>query len=135
VPVLSQFFVIFGMLIFLSLGGHLALIRVVADSFETLPVGSFVSMADIGSIAAWGSQMFIGALRIALPAVTALLVANLAFGVMSRAAPTLNLFAVGFPVAMLLGFIILLVNIGAVAPLIGSLLSDALGRVAALANG
>lgn len=135
VPVLSQFFVILGMLIFLSLGGHLALIRVLAESFETLPVGRFVDIADIGGVAAWGSQMFVGAVRIALPAVTALLIANLAFGVMSRAAPTLNLFAVGFPVAMLLGFIVLLINIGAFAPLIESLLGDALERIAGLAGG
>ena len=54
--------------------------------------------------------MFAGARAVALPAVTALLVVNLAFGVMSRAAPTLNLFAVGFPIALLLGFVILLLN-------------------------
>jgi flagellar biosynthetic protein FliR len=134
VPVLSQFFVIFGMLIFLSLGGHLALIRVLADSFVTLPVGQLVDMERLGGVAAWGSQMFIGAVRIALPAVSALLIANLAFGVMSRAAPTLNLFAVGFPVALLLGFIVLLINIGAVGRLIESLLADALERIAALAG-
>ena len=58
----------------------------------------------------WGSEMFAGALTIALPAVVALLVVNIAFGVMSRAAPTLNLFAVGFPVAMLLGFLVLWLN-------------------------
>ncbi len=135
VPVLSQFFVIFGMLIFLSVGGHLALIRVLAESFETLSIGQ---LADIGSIALlvnWGSDMFIGAVRIALPAVSALLIANLAFGVMSRAAPTLNLFAVGFPVALLLGFIVLLVNIGSFGPLLSSLLEGALIRVAEIVGG
>jgi len=59
------------------------------------------------SVVAWGSQMFAGAVLIALPAVVALLVVNLAYGVISRAAPTLNLFAVGFPATVLLGFIIL----------------------------
>ena len=47
--------------------------------------------------------MFAGALRIALPAVTALLVVNLAFGVMSRAAPQLNIFAIGFPFTLICG--------------------------------
>jgi flagellar biosynthetic protein FliR len=134
VPVLSQFFVIFGMLIFLSLGGHLALIMVLAESFQTLAIGTFIGVDTIGNLVAWGSEMFIGALRIALPAVTALLVANLAFGVMSRAAPTLNLFAIGFPVALLLGFVVLLINIGAFEPLLESLLGDALVRIASIAG-
>ncbi len=56
--------------------------------------------------------MFIYAMKIALPAITAILVVNLSFGVMSRAAPTLNLFAVGFPVVMLLGFAVIFLNMG-----------------------
>ena len=70
--------------------------------------------------------MFAGALRIALPAATALLVANIAFGVMSRAAPTLNLFAVGLPAGLLIGFLILLLNIGHLSTLLAQFLrSDA----------
>lgn len=111
VPVISQFFVILGMLIFLALGGHLAIIRLIADSFAILPVGRPLSSEAIFMVANWGSQMFAGALRIALPAATALLIANIAFGVMSRAVPTLNLFAVGLPAGLLIGFVLLLLNL------------------------
>jgi flagellar biosynthetic protein FliR len=113
IPVLGQFFLMLGMLIFLSLDGHLALIRMLADSFQLLPIdGPGLTQAAIGELLTWSAQVFIVAMKIALPAVTALLIVNLSFGVMSRAAPTLNLFAVGFPVAMLLGFVVIFLSMG-----------------------
>ena len=69
---------------------------------------------------------FAGALRIALPAATALLIANIAFGIMSRAAPTLNLFAVGLPAGLLIGFLLLLLNIGHLSTLLTEFLSTTL---------
>jgi flagellar biosynthetic protein FliR len=132
VPVVSQFFVILGLLIFLALGGHLATVRLIADSFATLPVGEPLGADGAFAIAAWGSQMFAGALRIALPAATALLVANIAFGVMSRAAPTLNLFAVGLPAGLLIGFLLLLMNIGHLSALLAEFLDATLEMLAAL---
>ena len=128
----SQFFVILGLLIFLSLGGHLATVRLLADSFELLPVGSGFSRDGLWQVVTWGSQMFAGAVRIALPAATALLVANIAFGVMSRAAPTLNLFAVGLPAGLLIGFVLLLLNIGHLSALITELLQTTLNGIAGM---
>jgi flagellar biosynthetic protein FliR len=122
VPVVSQFFVILGLLIFLSLGGHLATVRLIADSFELLPLGQPMGADGAWTIAAWGGEMFAGALRIALPAATALLIANVAFGVMSRAAPTLNLFSVGLPAGLLIGFLLLLLNIGHLRTLLAEFL-------------
>jgi flagellar biosynthetic protein FliR len=130
VPVVSQFFVIMGLLIFLALGGHLATVRLIADSFATLPVGEPLGAEGAWTIAAWGSQMFAGALRIALPAATALLIANIAFGVMSRAAPTLNLFAVGLPAGLLIGFLLLLLNIGHLSTLLAQFLDATLAMLA-----
>lgn len=107
VPILSQFFIIMTTMMFLALNGHLVLIEVLIQSFTTLPPGSSsLSQADFRIVANWGTQMFAGGILIALPAVVALLVVNFAYGVISRAAPTMNLFAVGFPVTMLLGFLI-----------------------------
>jgi flagellar biosynthetic protein FliR len=126
VPVISQFFVILGLLIFLSLGGHLATVRLMSDSFTLLPVGTPLSTNGIWMVVEWGGQMLAGAVRIALPAATALLVANIAFGVMSRAAPTLNLFAVGLPAGLLLGFLILLLNLGHLSTLLAEFLQAAL---------
>ncbi len=109
VPVLSQFFLVMTTLVFLAIDGHLAFIRLLIDSFTMMPVGEAGILRDgIWATAMWGSRLFAGAMLVALPAVAALLVVNFAFGVMSRAAPTLNLFAVGFPVSLTLGFVIIL---------------------------
>lgn len=109
VPIVSQFFLIITTLVFLSLDGHLIVISVLAQSLTSLPAGTG-GLGEIGikTLVSQGTNLFAGAVKIALPAVVALLSVNIAFGVVSRAAPTLNLFAVGFPVTMLLGFIVLL---------------------------
>lgn len=108
-PALGQLYVVLGTLIFLALDGHLAIIQLVVDSFRGLPVGpEGLQLAEIRAVADWGTQLFAGALRIALPGVTAMLVVNLAFGVISRAAPALNLFAVGLPVTLIFGIAVVL---------------------------
>jgi flagellar biosynthetic protein FliR len=113
IPVLGQLFLLLGMLVFLSMDGHLALIRLLAESFHAWPVTvGGLTLPILSELLIWTGQMFVYAMKIALPAITALLVVNLSFGIMSRAAPTLNLFAVGFPVAMLLGFAVIFLNMG-----------------------
>lgn len=108
VPVISQFFVIIATLLFVILNGHLLLIQLMIRSFEILPIAETgLSLPAIKAVVSWASQMFIGGLMVALPAVTALLVVNIAMGVITRAAPQLNIFAVGFPLMILLGFIFL----------------------------
>lgn len=140
VPVLGQLFLMLGMLIFLSLDGHLVLIRMLADSFHILPMNSDINSGGIGqtalsSLIAWSAQLFVVALNIALPAITALIVVNLSFGVMSRAAPTLNLFAVGFPVAMLLGFVVIFLSMESLTANVSRSLGDALGMLTVLLGG
>lgn len=130
VPIVGQFFVILGLLIFLGLGGHLAILRLIADSFAVLPLGQPLASDGVWVLVGWGSEMFAGAVRIALPAVVALIVANIAFGVMSRAAPTLNLFAVGLPAGVLIGLLVLLVNVRNLPALISSLLDSSLTTIA-----
>lgn len=106
-PVVGQLYMLLVTLTFLALGGHLAFIETLVDGFTTLPVGTHGLGANaLWSVVAWGSQLFAGALAVALPGMTALLIVNLGFGVMSRAAPTLNLFAVGFPVSLIFGLVI-----------------------------
>ena len=126
IPVLGQLFLMLGMLVFLSLDGHLALIRMLVDSFSLLPIDTGgMSRVAISNLLTWSSQVFVVAMKIALPAVTALLIVNLSFGVTSRAAPTLNLFAVGFPVAMLLGFVVIFLSVGSLTENVSLLLEDA----------
>ena len=107
-PALGQLYVMIGSLTFLALDGHIALIDTIVTSFHGLPIGPAGFSPDaLHSLANWGNQLFIGALRVALPGMTALLVVNLAFGAISRAAPSLNMFAVGLPIALVFGLIVL----------------------------
>ncbi|MDR6643254.1 MULTISPECIES: flagellar biosynthetic protein FliR [unclassified Luteibacter] len=103
-PVISQFYTMLVTLMFLVMNGHLQLISLLADSFRSMPVGD----GGIGADGLWGvlsfaSHLFSGAVRVALPALTAVLVVNLGFGAISRSAPSMNLFAVGFPITICLG--------------------------------
>jgi flagellar biosynthesis protein FliR len=107
-PVLSQFYIVMVTLIFLALNGHLKLIALLADSFHSLPPGPIGLDADgLHAVVLFGGQLFAGAVRVALPAVTALLVVNIGFAAISRAAPSMNLFAVGFPIILCLGSVAL----------------------------
>ena len=109
VPVLGQLYLLLATLIFLTLNGHLILIEVLAKSFNTFPIAiSSFGSDGLWLIVSWGSQMFEGAVWMALPAISSLLIVNIAFGVMARAAPQLNIFAIGFPVTMMMGFMVIL---------------------------
>ena len=107
VVVLGQFYLMLSMLLFLAINGHLVMLDVLASSFDVMPVSelrfSAVKFMDIALLGGW---MFAAGLLMALPAVTSLLVVNLAFGVMTKAAPQLNIFAIGFPFTMTLGLVI-----------------------------
>lgn len=124
-PVMSQFYVMMTILVYLALNGHLVLIEVLVDSFRTIPVGvDGLNATSFRDVAYWGSQLFAGGLAIALPAVASLLVVNLAFGIMTRAAPQLNLFAIGFPVTMLLGFALVFITLPSAIPQSSGLFTD-----------
>ena len=114
-PALGQLFTLLVMLTFLALNGHLTLLRTLVQSFSTLPIAADgLGTAGLQSVVSWGSYLFAGALAIALPGITALLVVHLAFGVVSRAAPALNLFAVGLPVSLLCGLVVIFAGLFAV---------------------
>lgn len=126
VPVVSQFFVVLATLVFLGLNGHLLLIQTLVESFHLFPVALNPWPVDMAwQILRWSSNMFTGALLIALPVVSTLLLVNLAFGIMTRAAPQLNIFAVGFPITILAGFIMLLLSLPGLLPQLTHLFSDA----------
>ncbi|EGG98777.1 Flagellar biosynthesis protein FliR [gamma proteobacterium IMCC2047] len=115
--VLSQFYLMLVMLMFVCMNGHLVVIEVFIESFKVMPVG--YEVFDVGifmQLAKWGAWMFASALVIALPALCALLVVNFAFGIMNRAAPQLNVFALGFPVSMLVGLMIVFVTLTRFVP-------------------
>ncbi len=106
VPVLGQFLLMLVTLLFLAMNGHLVVFEVLAESFVTLPVGSGLPLDNFALLAGRLSWVIGAALLLALPAISALLVINIAFGVMTRAAPQLNIFTIGFPMTLILGMII-----------------------------
>ena len=107
VPTLSNFFLVIALLAFLSLGGHLVLISVLVDSYSAVPIGNgMLSLVSIEGFLGWTSQMFIGAVTLVLPVLVALLMINVSLGVISRASPSLNIFAVGFPALIPVGLVL-----------------------------
>jgi flagellar biosynthetic protein FliR len=107
-PVLAQFLLVIATLVFLSIGGHLIIIELMLDSFRLIPINEFyVNREMLWAILQWSSLIFSGGVMIALPAMVTMLLTNSAMGVISRAAPALNVFAVGFPASLFFGLIMI----------------------------
>lgn len=133
--VIGQMFMIMGILAYLAMNGHLVLLGVLAESFHTLPIGSTPVGPDfLLSVVLWGAHVFESGLLIALPAVIALVIVNLALGVVTRAAPQLNLFGIGFTVTLLCGFFVLIVGLDGVMAGVMRLINGALGAAADLVH-
>lgn len=127
VPVVSQFYTIVVTLLFLALDGHLMLVEMLADSFQLMPVTSeTMGREAFWLVAGWAGTMFEGAMWVALPALTALLLTNLGLGVITRAAPQLNIFSIGFPLTLVVGFVMMLLAAPVLKPQFESLLEHGL---------
>ena len=136
VPTVSQFYTIFISLLFFAMNGHLVMIEVIANSFVDLPVAQVGFGSDaIWAMLSWAKYIFSGAVLMALPALAALLIVNIGFGVMTRAAPQLNIFAIGFPVIMTMGFAIMLLSIPSILPLFENLLDSAYQLIRTMTGG
>jgi flagellar biosynthetic protein FliR len=108
VPVLSQLLIVLGSLVFVGAGGHAIMLGLILESFQSLPIGtSLVSQDSYGIVIRWSSMIFLGALLMALPIMVTLLFINVGLGVVIRAAPSLNIFAVGFPAMIFVGFLVM----------------------------
>ncbi len=104
----SQLFTIIATLLFLSINGHLMLILALAESFTNLPI--VIDPAHglhLINIVTWAEIIFSAGLHLSLPIIAALLMTNLALGILSRSAPQLNLFGIGFPITIGIGFIVI----------------------------
>ncbi|HEU0188211.1 MAG TPA: flagellar biosynthetic protein FliR [Gallionellaceae bacterium] len=122
--VLSQFLGILAALLFLSLNGHLFMLQGLAESFHSFPVSTQPpNAAALFDVAGWGGSIFTFGLQLSLPLVAALLLTNLALGILTRSAPQLNIFSIGFPITLAIGFIMLML----IMPYLGPLM-DAFAR-------
>ncbi|HEY8606470.1 MAG TPA: flagellar biosynthetic protein FliR [Noviherbaspirillum sp.] len=109
---LAQFLALLALMIFLALNVHLMLIATLAESFVTLPVSAQpMGGGGFRQVAVWGGLIFSSGVQLALPIIAALLLTNIALGILTRAAPQLNLFGIGFPVTLGAGFIVLMLSL------------------------
>ena len=126
VPVVSQFWLILAMLAFLLMNGHLVLISAIVDTFVVLPVAADgLGRAGIWELLGWASRMFAAGLVMAMPVIISLLLINIGMGVVSRAAPQLNIFAIGFPITLMTGFILIWITLPQVIGNFGGLVNEA----------
>jgi flagellar biosynthetic protein FliR len=122
-PVLGQFLSIVSTFLFLSMDGHLLLIRFIVASYSALPPGGgLMPAAAFESIVRFGGTMFAAGVTIALPVAFTLVLVQVVMGVLARTAPQLNLFAVGLPATLLAGLVLLAIG----APVIGEGITDSL---------
>ena len=132
--VISQFLTMLVTLLFLAMNGHLVVFEVLTESFTTLPVGSGLMVNHFWDLAGRLGWVMGSALLLVLPAITALLVINIAFGVMTRAAPQLNIFSIGFPMTLVLGMGIFWIGLADILSHYQSLASEALQWLRELAR-
>lgn len=129
-PIIARWLSMIAGLAFLALNGHLYLLSAMAESFQTLPIGESLSAGGFYKVAGWGASIFAYALQLSLPIVAALLITNVALGILTRAAPQLNLFAVGFPITLAIGFFMLILTLPYLIPLLDRLIHEAVGTMA-----
>jgi flagellar biosynthetic protein FliR len=134
VTILSQFYLLVSTLLFLASNGHLVVLQLMIDSFTTFPIGGagmnsvhFMTIVDLGS---W---LFSAALLITLPLFTSLMIVNMSFGVMSRSAPQMNVFTVGFPITLIFGFILMWFTLANFLPVYFEIMEEGIGVLRTLA--
>jgi len=132
IPVVGQFLGVLTTLIFLALNGHLLMLSALAESFRDLPVGTLPGTGRWLDIAGWGAGIFSAALLLAMPVIAALLTVNLALAALTRSSPQLNVFAIGFPITLAVGFAALLLTLPWLPATAESLLRVAMERLYSL---
>jgi flagellar biosynthetic protein FliR len=117
--VVARFLNLLATLLFLAVNGHLLIVNVLVGSFQSLPISPQpLAAAGFYAVAAYGSTILSLGLQLALPLVAILLMTNLALAILTRAAPQLNLFAIGFPITLGVGLIALDLTLPYFAPML-----------------
>ncbi len=115
-PVVSEFFGMLALLMFMAINGHLMVLATLTQSFTALPIGGgALGSASWLNVANAGAVIFSSGLLLALPIVVTLLITNVALGVLGRVAPQLNLMAIGFPITLVLGLLAIFASMSYIA--------------------
>lgn len=130
IDIVGRFLGVIASLAFLAIDGHLMMIALISQSFGTLPVGfEGATEGTLTILANWGGEIFKSGLQLSLPVLTVLLITNLALGVLTRVAPQLNIFAVGFPLTLSIGLFVLALSMPFFAPILEHLVHDGLNLI------
>jgi flagellar biosynthetic protein FliR len=114
VPLTSNFYYIYTILIFLMLNGHHMIIEALFSSFQVIPVESIegFNINFIPALINLMTEILIIAIRIAAPILVAILISDIVLGVLSRTIPEMNVFILGMPIKIIVGFLIMTVTVG-----------------------
>lgn len=126
-PLVAQLLGVIATLAFLGADGHLYMLSALADSFQSFPISTTVPSAlFLHTLVVWGGSIFSCALQLAMPLIGALLITNLALAILTRSAPQLNIFVIGFPITLIIGFATLMLSLPYFAPLLERMTHDGL---------
>ena len=135
IPVLGRFLNLVALLLFMALDGHLLMVNIAVESLRTWPVGEPIPDISLKYVITSFHWMLVAALSLALPAVIAMLLSSIAFGIMNRTAPSFNVFALGFPLTMLIGFLSLYIAAGGLPFHYGEYMSDVMSKLSYYVRG
>lgn len=135
-PLVSRFYSVLLILSFLAIDGHLIIIETLVASFTSWPLTATLPEYGVWEqFIQWSALIFSGGMQMALPAVTVLLMVNMSFGVIARAAPQLNILVVGFPISLMVGLVMILLTLGDVARLMIHFFTESLLVMRGLVGG
>ena len=135
-PVVSQFFGMTLLVVFLSLDGHVTALRILLESYQIAPPGTEIAPAALihAGLTA-GGKMFALGLQIMMPCVGALLLINITLGILTRSAPQLNIFSLGFPVTMTAAIVLLYITAPITGEAFAGVMKDALDQIGTMMAG
>lgn len=127
---LEQLYILLAMMLFLTINGHHWLITALAHTFTTVPLGAFVfSDLTLQHLISLTNHTFVVGVRLALPVVGTLLLADVGLGLVARAVPQVQVFFLGLPLKLGLGFMVLAFTLSLTLPLLKDLLSQVVGHI------
>lgn len=102
----ARFFGQMATFMFVVMGGHMLVLMTVISSFAAFPLDqNFIEALKLMKIQQLGADLFATGLWMSLPMVGMLMFANLALGIVSRVAPQMNIYAIGFPITLTVGLV------------------------------
>lgn len=133
--VLSRLMNVVATLLFLALNGHLLMLAGLVRTFEVLPIGiGTLDPNGWGVLLTWSSEIMLSGMLLALPLIIVLLTINLSLGILNRTAQQLSVFAVGFPISLMTGLVLLATVLPQTTPFLSRLFQKGYATMAQIAQ-